>query len=135
MHLQFARRYSLSLGVVGLLLLMFSTYLAFVNYPLQPISSGDSFGLALVVIFPLAIGAGLLFAFIVWREWLGAHESVWWLLVYPLGACVGISVPTIWLLLSPNYSANPRIWYGVGVVAGGIVGVTAEMVNWNRNGD
>lgn len=134
MALQFTRRYSLSLGVVGTLLLAISTYFAFVNYPFQPISGGDSSGLALVVIFPLAIGAGLLFAVIVWREWLDAHESVWWLLVYPLGACVGVSVPTLWLLLSPNYSANPSIWYEVGVVAGGIVGVTVEMASWNRNG-
>ena len=133
MPLPIIRRYSLSLSVIGMLLLAVSIYVAYVNYPLHPISRGDSSGLALVVIFPLAIGAGLLFAGIVRREWVLSHGSVLWVLLYPLGACVGVSIPAAWLVLSPNYSATLGTWYKLGVLVGGVVGVIGEMWIWNRN--
>ena len=133
MSLPIIRRSSLSLSMIGMLLLVVSIYVTYVNYPLRPISRGDSSGLALVVIFPPAIGAGLLLAGIVRREWLHAHRSVWWVLVYPLGACVGVSIPAAWLLLSPNYSATLRTWYELSVFVGGVIGFIAEMWSWNRN--
>lgn len=134
MTLPFTRRRSAVLSGSGLALLALSACLAAGAYPFRPPAGGDRMGLALFVVFPLAIGGGLLLALVCWRERLRTRESVRWLVVFPVGAVLGVSVPATYLLASPSFAGGVRVWYELGTAVGGICGVVAEVASWDRDG-
>lgn len=119
-------------GLLALGYALFSTYQAFPFRPPHP--AADNFGLAWLIIAPIAVLGGLLIAHGVYRQ-RGNQHARWDVLVYPLGAGIAIMVPGVYIAVNPYYPS----WSGIvtlqllvfAIVAGGLIaGAIKALDRW-----
>lgn len=126
-HLHWSPRLWIAGGVVAV---AGATYAAFRAFPLRPPHpAADNFGLAWLLIVPIAIIGGLLVAHGVYRSAPRRRRAPGAALVYPLCAAVAPGLPFLYVALNTHHPApSGPVLLQVSAVALAVGGIVAGVV-------